>query len=229
MNLAPNYFYLPYGLGVVYERMNRFQEAVAQYETAKMRAPNRAEPVTALAMVMAAQGKRTEAISALRAAVAMPNQELNATQTARHDLAVLLSAEPATREEALSLWRANGAYPSSQLSLAEGLEDAGRLRGAERVYQQILADHPDHTSARLNLAALLEETGDPSEAVYVLKAALTYLSENPVILEEIGQASAQAGDFAAAMDYYQRAFVRTADHAARKRIQKNIRTLSRRK
>jgi tetratricopeptide (TPR) repeat protein len=229
MDLAPNYFYLPYGLGVVYERMNRFEEAVALYETAKTRAPNRAEPVTALAMVMAAQGKRTEAISALRAAGAMPNQELNATQTARHDLAVLLSAEPATREEALSLWRANGPYPSSQLRLAEALEDAGRLRSAARVYRQILADHPDHTSARMNLAAVLEETGDPSGAVNELQAALTYLPENPVILEEIGHASAQAGDFAAAIDYYRRASARTADHAARKRIQKAIRTLSRRK
>jgi predicted Zn-dependent protease len=103
------------------------------------------------------------------------------------------------------------------------------VRSAARVYRQILADHPDHTSARMNLAAVLEETGDPSGAVDELQVALTYLPENPVILEELAQASAQAGDFAAALGYYRRASARTADDAARKRIQKALRTLSRRK
>jgi tetratricopeptide (TPR) repeat protein len=229
MDFAPNYFYLPYGLGVVYERINRLQEAAVQYETAKMRAPNRAEPVTAQAMLMAVQGNRKEAIKALRGAVDMPNQELNATQAARHDLAVLLWADPATREEALSLWQTNGPYPSSQLSLAEALEDGGRLRGAARVYREILADHPDHTSARLNLAALLEESGHPSAAIDELKTALQLLPDNPVILEKLGRASAQAGETAAARAYYEGASARTADATARKRIRQSIRALGRRK
>jgi Flp pilus assembly protein TadD len=229
MEFAPEYFYLPYNLGLLYERMNLPVEAATQYEIARMRAEERAEPVTALAMLRAGSGKRKEAIASLRTAVAMPNQESNATKVVRHDLALLLSVDPATRDEAIALWRQNGAYPSSQLSLAQTLEEAGRLRTANLVYRELLQSHPDHISARLNLAGLLEESGNPLEAVEELTTAIQQLPGNSLVLEELAFASAQAGDISSAKSYYAQSLAKTGDTAAKKRIRAAIHDLERRR
>jgi tetratricopeptide (TPR) repeat protein len=227
MALAPDYFYLRYNLGLLYQRMNRPVEAAAEYEIARSRAPNRAEPMTAAAMLMASQpGKRAEAIALLRQAKGMVNQETTAIQAARHDLGVLLAADAATRDEAVALWRQNGSYPSSQLSLAETLERLNHTSEAAQTYREILQDHPDHTSARLQLAALLEQMGQAPDAVDELNRGLRYLPENAVILEALGKASALAHRPSDARRFYQRALKQTTDPATRKRIRKYLRDLN---
>src|SRR5581483_7647734 len=89
IRLAPEYSYLPYNLGLVYQRINRRKDAEAAYRKASMLAPNSAEPYNALGTLKASEGKRSEAEQLYRQALG-ENPNLLA---ARHNLALLLDGD----------------------------------------------------------------------------------------------------------------------------------------
>ena len=86
MRLTPQYSYLPYNLGLVYQRVNRRKDAETAYRKASMLAPDSAEPYNALGTLKASEGKRTEAEQLYRQAL-QKNANL---LPARHNLALLL-------------------------------------------------------------------------------------------------------------------------------------------
>ncbi len=61
MKITPQYSYLPYNLGLVYQRLNLRREAEASYRKAAMLAPDSAEPLNALGSLKASEGKSAEA------------------------------------------------------------------------------------------------------------------------------------------------------------------------
>jgi tetratricopeptide (TPR) repeat protein len=218
IRLTPQYSYLPYNLGLVYQRLNRKKDAEASYRKAISIAPESAEPYNALGTLKASQGKTAEAERFYRDALQRDPNLL----PARHNLALLLAAEK-RQPEAIELWRQNLSqspdYLPSRLSLAENLTGADAIQE----YRKILALKPGYIAARVALAQQLAKAGDPEAAVGELREAAKTDSQNPAILEQIGDIESARGRTAEAKAAYQSALTLTSDRGTRKRISKKLR------
>jgi Flp pilus assembly protein TadD len=225
MKLTPQYSYLPYNLGLVYQRINRRKEAEASYRKAMMLAPNSAEPYNALGTLRASEGKRAEAEQFYRQALMRKPDLL----PARHNLAILLASDPARRQEAIDLLRANlqqdPAYLASRLSLAETLAAAGDNTGAAVEYRRVLTEKPNYIGARLALASLLAKSGDAEGALTELREAAGADNQNPDVIEQIGDIEAGRGRSAEARTAYEQALKLQSDSSAKKRLKRKISNL----
>jgi tetratricopeptide (TPR) repeat protein len=221
MRIAPNYMYLPYNLGLVYQRLNRRKDAERSYRRAMALSPDSAEPYNALGSLKASQGRRSEAEDLYKQALAKDPKLL----AARHNLALLLSEEPARRADAVALWQQNLAQDSehlpSRLALAETLAQTD-ARGAAEQYRQVLALRPEYVAARIALAGLLMKLGDSDGARRELDDVVTRDAANSSAWERIGDLEASRGRAAEAESAYQKALETAPDGAARKRIRKKV-------
>src|SRR5262249_50483815 len=186
MRRASDYFYLPYNLGLLFQRMNRPDDADAEHQAAVRNAdrhpPGRSEPYVALGLVKAAQGKAREAESYYRKALTIPAAELS-TRTARHNLAALLARTAKGATDAKQLWRENGSYVPSQLALAEAYAARNRVVEAITIYREMLRNVPDHLPGRLQLATELAGTGDRDCAIVELRVVVAQQPGNAAIQE----------------------------------------------
>src|SRR5258708_9045011 len=71
---------------------------------------------------------------------------------------------------------------------------AGRLREAEALYRQVLAQNPNHVDALHMLGALAHQTGHPQDALKLIDRAIKlqpfaphYLLNRGVVLEALGR------------------------------------------
>ena len=220
IRLTPQYSYLPYNLGLVYQRLNRRKDAEASYKKALMLAPNSAEPLNALGTLRASEGKRADAEQYYRQAL-MRNTNL---LPARHNLALLLATDKTRQTEAVSLLRENLApvsrlpMPSTAEYMAETLAATGDNQGAIAEYRKVLADKPGYIAARLALARLLAKTGDNDGALKELQQAAGADTQNPDILEQMGDLQAARGQKTEAQAAYDQAAKLTTDSSSRKRL-----------
>ena len=225
IRLSPQYSYLPYNLGLVYQRLNRRNDAEASYRKASTLAPDSAEPYNALGTLKASENKRTEAEQLYRQSL-QKNPNLLA---ARHNLALLLAGESNRQQDAINLWRENLSqspdYLPSRLSLAETLAARGDNRAAIEEYRKIVELKPGYPAARLALAGLLVKTGDSENAILELRQLSNQGSQNPDILEQIGDLEARRQNTVEAKAAYQSALSLAADRAARKRIGNKLKSL----
>ena len=228
MVLAPDYSYLPYNLGLLYQRLNRRDEAEAEYRLAIQKAaakpPGRSEPYIALGLLEASQSRWEDAEINYRKALTIPSGELS-LRTARHNLAVLLARKKRRRAEAETLWRQNGDYVPSQLAYAEALTAWKRPKDAIRQYREILCEMPDHLSARLQLAAELEKSGDHKAAVSELRTARSQQPENPLILERLAENLEATGGRSEALEVYRAALDYGVKGTAQSRMRKAVKRL----
>jgi tetratricopeptide (TPR) repeat protein len=219
IELTPDYSYLPYNLGLVYQRLNRRKDAERSYRSSITLTPESAEAYNALGTLKAADNKPREAEQFYRDAL----QRNPALLPARHNLAVLLSAQPSRRAEAVTLLRENiqraPQFVASHLSLAESLEAAGDSTGAIAAYRQSLTIAPNYTAARLAITRLLLTSGDFAGAAEQAQAAGP---ENTTALELLGDARAKQSLTADARAAYQAALALKPERADRKRIQAKL-------
>jgi tetratricopeptide (TPR) repeat protein len=225
MKLAPRYSYLPYNLGLVYQRLHRNKQAEASYRKAMMLEPGAPQSYNALGTLKASEGKRADAERLYKQALDRDPKLL----AARHNLALLLAGEKGRQAEAIALLRTNlqqsPSYLPSQLSLAEVLASSGDRAGAETEYRRVLAEKPGYIAARVALAGLLEQSGDRNGALTELRQALGTDSQNPDILERIGDVEAASGQTAQARQSYEDAAKLAPDRDTRKRIEKKEKAL----
>ena len=225
IRLAPQASYLPYNLGLVYQRANRRKEAERSYLEAVRLAPNSAEPYNALGTLKAAAGKREDAEGYYKKALERDSRSL----AARHNLALLLSAQQARRAEAVALWRQNLAqtpdHLPSRLSLAETLAQQGDNAAAIAEYRNVLNTRPDYLAARLELARLLAAAGTTDDALAELRKLLVLPGgRNADVFERIGDLEAKRGARSEAGEAYAAAS-KLAEGAQRKRISKKLDSL----
>lgn len=97
---------------------------------------------------------------------------------------------------------------------AQMLRRAGKLDAAIGRYRQALERSPGMTGARLQLARLLQETGQPDAALSFLRAGYEQRADDGLAIAA-GRLLADLGQQAAALDWLQRgqAGLRPADHA----------------
>ena len=219
IRLTPQYSYLPYNLGLVYQRLNRRKDAEAAYRSAMALSPELAEPYNALGSLKASTGKPREAEQFYKQAL----EKNPAMLAARHNLALLLSAEKQRLPEALDLWRENlkrsPDYLPSRLSLAGALPDA---KDAIAEYRTVLKDRPEYLAARLALADLLLKTGDADGAFEELQEALKQNPKSAAIFERIGDVEASRNHAAEARAAYESAIQNAPDSNTAKRIRKKV-------
>ena len=236
IELAPQFAYLPYNLGLVYQRLNRRKDAEKAYREAIVKAEALVEgprerflahATNALGYLKESTGRRGEAEELYRAALShSPNL------VSRHNLAALLAgssavASPEQAREAFALWRANLSenpdYLPSQISLAGALARQGQTAEAVQQYEQVVQIQPGYVAARLALAELQEQQGNLDEARKQLDEAQTRQPENFVIHERIGDLESARGRAQEASAAYQSALQHAPDKKAKKRIRKKLR------
>ncbi|HTB17097.1 MAG TPA: tetratricopeptide repeat protein, partial [Bryobacteraceae bacterium] len=220
IRLTPQYSYLPYNLGLVYQRLNRRKDAETAYAKAEMLAPNSAEPYNALGTLKASEGKRADAEQLYRLAL----QKNPSLLPARHNLALLLAGEKGREKDAIDLWRENGAYLPSRLSLAAALAAQDDNQAALEEYRKVLESKPDYAAARIALADVLVKTNDRAGALEQLRQVTGQNANNPALLERIGDLEAALQHSANARMAYQSALDLKPERAARKRIENKLRT-----
>jgi tetratricopeptide (TPR) repeat protein len=217
MQLAPGVLYLPYNLGLLYQRMNQPRDAEAQYRKALALDDSNAQTLNALGALKAETGHRAEAEQFYKRALAANPTVL----PARYNLGQLVAADPKRASEAAALWRDNltrdPQHLPSRIALARYLASSGNAAEAAREYETIVAAKPDYVAARLALADV-----KPADAIPQLEAALKIQPDNPEILERAGKAYASAGRKADAEASLRKALALSTDGAARKRIRQEM-------
>jgi tetratricopeptide (TPR) repeat protein len=88
--------------------------------------------------------------------------------------------------------------------LAVLLAEENRKEEAFRLVEGWIGRQPDSADARIELARLCEEYGDPGQAKEKLTEALTIEPNNPRALAALGKIREQAGDRAEALRNYER-------------------------
>jgi tetratricopeptide (TPR) repeat protein len=226
IRLSPQYSYLPYNLGLVYQRLNRRKDAEVAYLKAEMLAPGSAEPYNALGTLKASEGKRADAEQLYKQAL----QKDPSLLPARHNLALLLADQKGREKEAIDLWRENlrqsPEYLPSRLSLAGALGAEGDNAQAAEEYRKILDAKPDYLAARIALADALAKTNDRDGALDQLRRATQQGSQDPALLERIGDLEAARTHTAEARTAYQSALDLKPERTVRKRIENKVKTLA---
>jgi len=225
IRLSPQCRYVPYNLGLVYQRLNRRKDAETAYTKAEMLAPNSAEPYNALGTLKASEGKRTEAEQLYRQAL----QKDPSLLPARHNLALLLDGDKNREKEATDLWRENlrqsPDYLPSRLSLAGALAAQGDNAEAADEYRKVLEAKPDYFAAHIALADILAKTNDSDGALDQLRQVTKSNSQDPVLLERIGDLEAARKHSAEARMAYQSALNLKPERTLRKRIENKLKGL----
>jgi tetratricopeptide (TPR) repeat protein len=232
MSIAPRYSYLPYNLGLLYERLGDFENASLWFEKARQVQevygrhsggswPERARVWNALGTVARSEGKEARAMELFQKALADDPSDLNA----RHNLALLL-AKRREFSKADVLWQANiqasRDFLPSRIAFAGSLADRGEPRAAIHQYEQIVADKPEYVGAREALAKLYLAQGLAGRAMVEIDSALTRSASNAALLELRGDAHARLGEGEAARVDWNKALAVAPDRAARTRLERKL-------
>ncbi|WP_129124761.1 tetratricopeptide repeat protein [Geomonas oryzae] len=107
---------------------------------------------------------------------------------------------------------AGASDPARDFARAMELQRAGRLAEAEEIYRPLVAAGGAlAVDARVNLGAILDETGRPLEALDEYRAALAAREGNPIALNNMGSTLFRLGRFAEAARQFRLALERMPD------------------
>src|ERR1700728_3768483 len=84
-------------------------------------------------------------------------------------------------------------------------QQAGRLAEAERIYRQVLAEHPDCADALHLLGVMSTQMGHPIEGVGLLRRAIQISPGNPFFYGSLGNALQDLRDLDGAIEAFRRA------------------------
>jgi tetratricopeptide (TPR) repeat protein len=233
MSIAPRYSYLPYNLGLLYERLGDFGNAAIWFEKARLvldasgrRAgsawPERARVWNALGTVARSQNRDARAFELFQKALADDPGDNNA----RHNLA-LLQAKRRDFAQADALWQkniqANPDFLPTRIAYAESLAERGQPRAAIDQYEEIVRAKPDYVGAHGALAKLYLAADQAARALSEADGALAHSPSNAALLELRGDAHARLGDQPAARADWTKALDAAPDRALRTRVTKKLR------
>jgi tetratricopeptide (TPR) repeat protein len=232
MQVAPRFSYLPYNLGLVYERLGDLPNAEHWFDRARGLTeqfrpqasgawPERARVWNALGTVARAQRQNAKAEALFKNAITDDAQDPNA----RQNLALILAAKGDTAG-ADKLWLANlGITPKfmpSWISYAESLAARGSAAPAIGIYEQIVEELKDYVGARVALARLYLSQHQAAQALAQMDAALQLSASDPAVLELRGDAEEALGRPDAAKADWKRAAAVASDRASRARLKQKL-------
>ncbi len=98
------------------------------------------------------------------------------------------------------------------LTRAEKLQQNGNLAAAERIYQRILKQLPDHIETLQRLAILKLQTGNQASALHFIDRALTSAPDDPQLLKNVAGIYLSLGELEKSATYAQKTLSRQADN-----------------
>jgi len=193
--------------GYVADAQNKLDEAAGLYGRAVAADPGRFEAHLSLGLLLARQGKLTDARSELETATGLDPGDAGPTAKARAWRALAQIDRGANPTEAsnalLEALKLSPETPEDTLLAAELAEKSGQVEAAEAAYRRLLAADPKNTPANAGLAHLLIERKQYPEAERVLRAGLQKSPDDPALNAQLAAVLA-AQDKAEALPLLQR-------------------------
>lgn len=198
-------------LGVALDGQGRFDEALVPYREALRLAPERYQIHNNVGGVLDKMGQPEAALLEYREAVRLQPDVAFLHNGAGQMLAKLGRFDEATREFAEAV-RLDPNYASPHFELAKTLLKQGRDAGAVDELRAALRIEPDNFQILAYIAHVLAAIENPevrdgkTALVLAVKANTLTDGAQPTVLDALGMACAETGDFTNAQDVAQRAF-----------------------
>jgi tetratricopeptide (TPR) repeat protein len=197
--------------GVALEQKGRLTEALVQYRELARMAPDNVEACYNTGNLLDKMGRPEEALPELLKAV-----QLKPKLPSLHDTLGAVLVELGRFDEAVNQFteaeRLDPAYPAAHFDMGKGLLKQGRDSGAIDEFQTALRLDPDNFQILAYTAHVLAAHENPQirngKTALVLAARANALtgSAQPFVLDALGMACAETGDFTNALEVTQRAF-----------------------
>jgi predicted TPR repeat methyltransferase len=172
---------------------------------------NNTEALHLLGILLGQQGKLSEALAPLQAALALQPDSAAIHNSLgniyKHSNQIDLAIEH--YQHALSSPQASAAVHNNLGTL---YYKKGDLAQAAACYQQALAMYPDYADAHFNLSAVLTQQQQYDDAIAHLQAALVSKPQHAQAHYHLGQLLLQQGNLSAAINHYQQRLVLEPDH-----------------
>jgi tetratricopeptide (TPR) repeat protein len=197
--------YAQINYGVALEQKGRLAEALVQYREVARMAPDNFEARYNIGNLLDKMGQPEEALPELRKAV-----QLNAKLPSFHDALGAVLVELGRFDEAMSQFteaaRLDPAYPAAHFDMGKVLLKQGRDSGAIDEFRAALRLDPDNFQILAYTAHVLAADENPQirdgKAALVLAAKANALTggAQPFVLDALGMACAETGDFTNAQE-----------------------------
>ena len=173
----------------VADAQNRLDEAAALYRRAVEADPQSFEAHLSLGLLLARQGKLTEARPELAAATSLDPSPAGPATTARawRALAAIDRTTDTTQasSDLLEALKLTPESPADTLLAANLADQAGQYDAAETAYRRVLAKDPKSAAANAGLAHLLIMRKQYPEAETMLRAALEQAPDDPALTAQL--------------------------------------------
>ena len=197
-------------LGVALEQQGRWDEALAEYRLAERLAPERYQIRNNLGNLLANMGKTSEALAEYREAVRL-NPNLPFLHDSLGSVMTGLGRFSEAMNEFTNAARLDPAYPWPHFELGKALLKQGRDSEAIGQFREALRIDPDnfqilaYTAHVLAAAANTQIRDGHAALVLAAKANALTGGAQPFVLDALGMACAETGDFTNALDVTQKA------------------------
>jgi protein O-GlcNAc transferase len=193
-----------YRIAVGHHREGRMKDAETTYRAVLALAPDHADALHMLGIVLAAGGRESAAVESIGRALEI--QPVNADFINNYGV---LCRKLNRMKEAISAYRAalahNPDYTDAAYNLANILADTGQGEESISLYLDILSRDPANGRARTNLGGAYQRNGRLDEAVAQFEYLVAAEPENAAHRANLGVALFQQGDEAAAIACYEEA------------------------
>ncbi len=191
-------------LGITYDRIGRYEEAIGELNTALHLNPGYIEVHNNLAVTYDKIGKYKEAKRELQEAL-----KLNPAYTEAHNNLASVFAKSGMYEEAVEelreAIRINPKYAIAHNNLGHMHALQNNQKEAEEEFREALRLDPDYAPARINLGSILAEKGMYEEALGEFLEALRLEPESPEAYHGIGLVYYNLGSYERAAQAWIRA------------------------
>ncbi len=195
------------------------EKAIEADRTAIRLNPRFIEPYQHLSRLQVQAGDAREALKVLETARQLPDADVGFLTSLAESLAGLRGVLGkdgdhlrATILEVLERARKlNTRLPSLQLKLADLYRTMGEFPPATRIYNELLARHPELPGLRAKLAEAYLRTGENRLALEQLEKVARQDVTNPQLYYLIGNLASDLGDYKKAIEHYQKCILLNAE------------------
>jgi tetratricopeptide (TPR) repeat protein len=197
-------------LGVALEQQGKLDEALAEYREAERLAPERYEVHNNLGNLLAGMGKPREALAEYQEAVRL-DPDLPFLRDSLGSVLAELGRFSEAMNEFTNAARLDPTYPWPHFEIGKALLKQGRDAGAIDQFREALRLGPDNFQILAFTAHVLAADENPQirdgKTALVLAAKANALTggAQPFVLDALGMACAETGDFTNALDVTQKA------------------------
>ena len=219
LHLQPDRFDISIKILEILRQSQRFEEAEAYLKTLESQDSNHARLLIQNGLLKRQQGQREDALQQFQ-------QAYNIALTCPERPSLIDESHWYLIEELQELGRLDDAKQSietasdefrghirTQMLLGRILQRQEQLEAAITIYQQILQTQPDHVQATIKLARCWSQVGLVSEAIALLRDAMTQRKEHPDIILLLAHLHQSLHEFDQAQHLYEQACISFPDHS----------------